>query len=84
MRALVTLTMGLTFWLMSQTVINFPQKSGNTPYMAAMRRIPQSMCHYALQNQPEVRGRLCLFPYVVTKPPHSNTGLLLILFVLLA
>lgn len=48
--------MGLNFWLMSQTVINFAQKSENTPYMVAMKRIPQSMCHEALQNQTEARG----------------------------
>lgn len=38
---------------MSQTVISFTQKLENIPYMVVMRKIPQSMCHYALQNQTE-------------------------------
>ena len=57
---------------MSQTVINFTQKSENPPYMVAIKRIAQSMCHYVLQNQTEERKWLRLFPYVATEPPSSN------------
>lgn len=45
MWAPVILTIGLIFWRMSLTVINFTQKSGYIPYMVTMMRMPQSMCH---------------------------------------